>query len=215
MSSCSCRRPHTTLVRRDVLRREIYCGRTLRRKLRQRCYVNKILQNCNNYHNGAAVGGNGVPPSCNTAAFNKKLTKQYTFICSFIHFNTHKKLESINCCKCTRCAEHACKLISTKYRFFIRKLQTRWITILRRSSSDHSVDAAHSLQRRRPGCGGKASARRCCYRSMGQTDKTNGLTDGHRQWRSQECELGASPPLTPPSPPLPLSPPPFNGGPGV
>jgi len=24
-----------------------------------------------------------------------------------------------------------------------------------------------------------------------------------RQWRSQECELGASPPLPPPSPPLP------------
>jgi len=37
---------------------------------------------------------------------------------------------------------------------------------------------------------------------------------GLTQWRSQECELGASPPLPPPSPSLPLSPPLplFNGG---
>jgi len=28
-----------------------------------------------------------------------------------------------------------------------------------------------------------------------------------KQWRSQECELGGSPPLPPPSLPLPLSPP--------
>jgi len=28
-----------------------------------------------------------------------------------------------------------------------------------------------------------------------------------KQWRSQECELGASHPLLPPSPPLPFAPP--------
>ena len=44
---------------------------------------------------------------------------------------------------------------------------------MRRSSSDHSTDAARSLLRsacrRRPRCG-NAATRRCCYRSTGQTD---------------------------------------------
>ena len=58
------------------------------------------------------------------------------------------------------------------------------ITSLRRSSSDHSIDAARPLLRsgtggrywsiyaadRRPGCS-KPAARRCCCRSTGQTDR--------------------------------------------
>jgi len=53
-------------------------------------------------------------------------------------------------------------------RYRLMTLYSGGITSLRRSSSDHSIDAARSLLR--SGCN-KAAVRHCCYPSTGQTDR--------------------------------------------